>query len=84
MLFRSPACEVERSRDVLGVMIAHQFAQHRDEDVDSVSGVPFLIRQASPAKRVIGAVHLRAAVDEKNRGAGHPAVELFGKDIIGF
>ena len=52
-------------------MIGDELAQHRDEHVDGVRRVSLLIGQSPPAKRVIGAVHLRAAVDKKQCGAGH-------------
>ena len=52
-------------------MIGDQLAQHRHEDVDRVRGLAFLVRQAFPAERVIGAVHLGTAVDQEEGGAGH-------------
>ena len=52
-------------------MIGDELAQHRHEDVDRVRGLSFLIRETAAAERVIRAVHLRAAVDQEQRRAGH-------------
>ena len=65
------AREIERRRDVLRTMIAHQFPQHRDEHVHRVRGMALLIGQTTSAERVICAVHLRAAVDQEKRRTGH-------------
>src|SRR6187455_2742705 len=60
-------------------MVGHQLPQHRHEDVDGVSGLARRTCQAAAAHRVIGAIHLRAAVDQKNaRGRGHRS-EMGGK-----
>ena len=53
------------------LVVGDQLAQHRHEDVDRVRRVAFLVRQPAPAKRVVGAVHLRAAVDQEERRTGH-------------
>src|SRR4029453_6821168 len=63
--------QIERCRQVGRRVILDELSQHRDEHVDRVRGVTFLVRQTAPAKRVIGAVHLRTAVDEKQGGTGH-------------
>src|SRR5215213_4144294 len=52
-------------------MVGDELAQHRDEDVHGMRGVPFLIGQALAAERVVSAVHLRTAVDEEERRPGH-------------
>jgi hypothetical protein len=76
--------QIERRGDELRMMIVHQFPKHRHEDIDRVRGLAFLIRQAAPTERVVRAIHLRAAVDQKERVAGHQRAENHGKDIIGF
>jgi hypothetical protein len=63
--------KVERRGHVCGLVVGDELSQHRDEHVYGVCGVPLLIGQTPAAKRVIRAVHLRAAVDQKQRGAGH-------------
>jgi hypothetical protein len=63
--------QIERCRQVCGGMILDELSQHRDEHVHRVCRVAVLIRETAPAKRVIGAVHLRTAVDEKQGGTGH-------------
>ena len=50
-------------------MILHQLPQHRHEDVDGVGGLAAGAGEAAAAHRVIGAVHLRAAVDQKKARA---------------
>ena len=70
-----PECragQVERRGDVLRRMIGDELAQHRHEDVDRVGRFAGGPGQAPAAHRVIRAIHLRAAVDQKNaRGRGH-------------
>ncbi len=75
-------------------MIRNELSQHRDEHINRVCRLPFLVRQTPPAKRVIRAVHLRTTVDQEERGPGHVgelgAAGLYGgserthppKDII--
>ena len=60
-------------------MVGHELSQHRHEDVDGVGGLARRACQAAAAHRVVGAIHLRAAVDQKNaRGRGHRS-EMGGK-----
>jgi hypothetical protein len=56
------AGEIEGGGDVLRLMIVDQLAQHRHEAIDGVGGVS--VGAGQPADRVIGAIHLRAAVDQ--------------------
>ena len=49
-------------------MIRQQLAEHRDEAVGRVGG--FAVGSGQPADRVIGAIHLVAAVDQKESGTG--------------
>ena len=58
-------------------MVVDELAQHRHEDVDRMRGVAFLVREPAAAKRVIRAVHLRAAIDQEQRPGGP-----FDHDII--
>jgi len=51
--------------EVLGLVVLDQLPQHRDEDVDGMRGLAFGTAQAAAAHRVIRAVHLRTAVDQK-------------------
>ena len=57
------AGQIERAGDELGPLVGHELAQHRDEAVDGV-GRP-AVRAGQPADRVVGAIHLRVAVDEE-------------------
>ena len=67
------AAHVERRRDVLRLVVGNQLAEHGDETVDRVGGLAVGPRQ--PANRVIGAIHLVAAVDQEQCGSGwHEAV----------
>jgi hypothetical protein len=63
--------QIERGGHVGRRVILNQFAEHRDEHVHGVRGVPLLVGETAPAERVVGAVHLRAAVDQEDGGAGH-------------
>ena len=71
LIAKRRAGEIERRGDVLGMVIVDQLAEHRHEDVDRVRRLSFLIREPAAAKRVIRAVHLRAAIDQEERAAGH-------------
>jgi hypothetical protein len=62
--------EVERRGHVGRRVILDQLPQHGHEDVDRVRRMTFLVRQTATAERVVRAVHLRTAVDEKQSGAG--------------
>ena len=66
------AGQIERGRDVLRLVLVEQLAEHRHEDVDGVGRTALGISQQAafrrPNRRVIRAVHLRAAVDEIDRG----------------
>ena len=61
---------------IRGLVVGDELPQHRHEDVDRVRGVALLIRQPAPAKRVVGAVHLRAAVDEEQRRTSHSTNDI--------
>ena len=50
------------------LVIGEQLAQHRDEAVDRVGRLA--VGPGQPADRVVGAIHLVAAVDQKQSGAG--------------
>ena len=64
--------QIERGGDELRMMVLDQLAQHRHEDVDGVRGLAFGAAEAAAAHRVIGAVHLRTAVDQEQAlGRGH-------------
>ena len=66
------AREIERRGDVLRRVIGDELAQHRHEDVDRVRGLATRAGQTAAAHRVIRAIHLRAAVDQKYaRGRRH-------------
>ncbi len=70
--------EIERRREIGRRVVLDQLSQHRHEDVDGVRRLPFLIRQAAPAKRVIRAVHLAAAVDQEERaGIRHGGTDQY-------
>ncbi len=74
--------QVERRRDVLGFVFVQQLPQHRHENVDGVGWLSLGVAE-KPAvhrahRRVIRAVHLRAAVDEIEEWVGrHEAGEIF-------
>ena len=59
-------------------MIGQQLAQHRDEAVDGVGR--FAVRSRQPANRVIGAIHLVAAVDQEQAWDG--AISLYYYSIV--
>ena len=63
------AAHVERGGDVLRLMIGNQLAEHVDEAVDGIGGLAVGSGQA--ANRVVGAIHLVAAVDQEERGLRH-------------
>ena len=65
------AGQVERGGEICRLVVGDELAQHRHEDVDGVCGLSFLIRQAAATKRVIRAVHLRAAIDQEERRTAH-------------
>ena len=70
--------EVERAGDQLGPLVGDQLAQHRDEAVDGVGGPA--IRAGQPADRVVGAIHLRIAVDQEQcRAMGGAMVGVHGR-----
>ena len=62
------ARQIERRGDELRLVLVEQLAEHRDEDVDGVGRRALRVAQQSAFRRadrrVIRAVHLRAAVDE--------------------
>jgi hypothetical protein len=60
--------EIERRGDVLGRVIGKQLSEHRAEAVHGVRGPP--VGPGEAANRVVRAVHLLVAVDQKQ--AGHP------------
>ena len=55
-----------------GLLLVQQLPQHRDEDVDGVGRLALGVAQQAAVgrahRRVIRAVHLRAAVDEIDDG----------------
>ena len=54
-------------------MIREQLAEHRDEAVDRVGGLA--VGSGQPANRVVGAIHLVAAIDQKERRTrGHQTI----------
>src|SRR5262249_28478899 len=62
--------------DIARLVLVQQFAQHRHEDVHSVGRLSFRVAQqaafGSADRRMIRAVHLRAAVDQIQEGlVGH-------------
>src|SRR5206468_1407968 len=65
---------VERDEDRVEAGGGVLYAQHGDEDVDGVSRLPLRIAQQSPIgrahRRMVGAIHLRAAVDEIDDRSG--------------
>ena len=70
------AGEIEGGGDVLRLLLVHQLPQHVHEDVDGVGRLALgVVQQAAISRadrRVIRAVHLRAAVDEiDDRSGGH-------------
>ena len=77
-----PARQIERRGDVFGTVFLQQLAQHRHEDVDGVGGTASRVAEQrafrGANRRVIRAVHLRAAVDEiEERGGEHQSGEIF-------
>ena len=64
------------------LVVGDQLAQHRHEHVDRVRGLAFLVRQPAPAKRVVRAVHLRAAVDEEQRRMSHSTNDIIAFDAF--
>src|SRR6185436_8711445 len=62
------AGQIERRRDELRLVLVEQLAKHRDEDVHRVGRRPLRVAQEpavrSAYRRMIRAVHLRAAVDQ--------------------
>src|SRR5260221_898180 len=56
------------------MMLVDQLAKHRDEDVDRVGGLAGGVAQypavGRPDRRVKRAIHLRAAVDQIEKGLG--------------
>ena len=75
-----PARQIERRGDVLRLVLPQQHPEHRDEDVDRVGGLALRVVQqravAGPNRRVVRAVHLRAAVDEVEEGLGGHAKKV--------
>ena len=57
--------QVERRGDVGRPVVGHELAQHGDEAVDRVGRAA--VGAGQPADRVVGAIHLVAAVDEEKR-----------------
>ena len=68
------AGQIERRRDVLRLVLVEQLAQHRDEDVHGIGRLPLRVAEQTAVggahRRVIRAVHLRAAVDEIDDRSG--------------
>ena len=62
------AAQIERGGDQRRPVVRNQLPEHRYEAVDGVRRAPVGGRE--PPDAVVGAVHLRAAVDEKKR-VGH-------------
>ena len=58
--------QVERRGDALRIVVGDELAQHRHEAVDGVGRAA--VGPGQPAYRVVGAIHLVAAVDEKQGG----------------
>ena len=73
-------CQIEGCGEIRRLVVGDELAQHRDEDVDRVRGLSFLVRQAATAKRVIRAVHLRAAIDQEERRASPSAHDIIALD----
>ncbi len=57
--------QVERGGDIGRLVIGDELAQHGDEAVDGVGRTA--VGTGQPADRVVGAIHLVAAVDEEER-----------------
>ena len=70
---RAPG-QIERRGNVLRLVLVQQLAQHGHEDVHGVGRLSLRIAQQAAVgrahRRVIGAVHLRAAVDEIDDRSG--------------
>jgi hypothetical protein len=58
--------QIERRGNALRVVVGDELAQHRDETVHGVRGAA--VRAGQAPYRVVGAIHLVAAVDEKKGG----------------
>ena len=71
--------QIERGGDELRVVVLNQLPQHGDEDVDGVRRPAAGTGQPAAAHRVIRAVHLRAAVDQKE-ALGHSEVVRPGQE----
>ena len=71
------AGQVERDGDPLRLLVLVELAQHGGEAVDGVGGQA--ARGGQPLDGEVGAMELRAAVDQVDRpGSGHPAIVSTG------